>query len=57
MLADIVVCSNYTFVQIEDVGITGECSSEVAADKVITYATRDQQEFRVIASTSYTTVT
>lgn len=56
MLADITTCSNYTFVQTEDVGITGECSSEVAADKVIAYATRGYQQVWVITSTSYTTV-
>lgn len=38
-------------------GTTGECSSEVAADKVISFATRDQQQFWVTTSTSYTTVT
>jgi len=48
---------NYTFVQVENEGITGECSSEVPAGKVITYAIRDQQQSWFTTSTSYTTVT
>jgi hypothetical protein len=52
-----VVCSNYSFVQSEDAGITGECESEVPAGEVITYATRDPESSWYITSTSYTTVT
>jgi hypothetical protein len=52
-----VVCSNYSFVQIEDAGITGECESEVPAGEVITYATRDPESSWYITSTSYATAT
>ena len=51
------VCSNYSFVQIEDAGITGECESEVPAGEVITYATRDPESSWYITSTSYATAT
>ena len=57
ILADNVFCSNYTFLQIEDQGTTGECSSEVPAGMVITYAVRDLLESWFITSTSYTTAT
>ena len=49
--------SNYTFIQIVDQGSTGECSSELPADSVITYAIRNLAQTWFITSTSYTTVT
>ena len=51
------VCRDYSFVEIADGGVTDECSSEVPAGEVITYAIRDQDMSWVITSTSYTTVT
>ena len=57
ILADTVFYSNYTFVQIVDQGSTGECSSELPADSVITYAVRNLAGRWLTTSTSYTTVT
>lgn len=57
ILADVVFYSNYTFIQVLGEGNTGECSSEVPAGRVITYAIRDQQQAWVTTSTSYRTAT
>lgn len=57
ILAHIVVYSNYTFIELRDVGNTGQCSSEVPAGKEITYAIRDEQQSWITTSTSYTTAT
>ena len=57
ILADNVFCSNYTFIQIEGQGFSGECSSEVPAGMVITYAIRNVVKSWYITSTSYTTAT
>ncbi|KAK6541153.1 hypothetical protein TWF694_008524 [Orbilia ellipsospora] len=48
---------NYTFVEIEDRGITGECSSELPANQEVSYAIRNEANNWVITSTSYSTAT
>ncbi|KAF3908193.1 hypothetical protein AA313_de0202252 [Arthrobotrys entomopaga] len=48
---------NYTFVEIEGVGTTGECSSELPAGKEVSYAIRDQNNNWFITSTTYSTAT
>ena len=57
ILADIMFCSNYTFIQIIDQGTPGECSSVVPAGRVITYALQDKTLSWFTTSTSYTTDT
>jgi len=57
ILADVVIYSNYTFIQTRDAGDSGQCSSEVPAGKVITYAIRNPEQSWLITSTSYTTIT